>query len=61
MLNKGARKALKSTAALTAGNFYRADLKSAALARASHILASQRPVKTKVRKIKGRKSRAVSA
>jgi len=57
-LARGARKAIKAVTGQTAGQFYRADLTKAAVSRATHLLEAQKPRKQKVRKIKGRKSRA---
>ena len=55
-LTRGARKGFKATAALTTGSYYRGDLQSAALARVSRILDSQKPRKAEKKKTRGRKA-----
>merc|ERR1712166_76344 len=56
---KGARPTTKALKGIMGASFYRRDLESVALARASQILLSQKANKrVKVRTIKGRKSRA---
>jgi large subunit ribosomal protein L28e len=60
--NKSGRKTYKSVANLAAKSGYRGDLRQAAVARASAIKKSQRPVKeTPEKKLRGKKAAAASS
>ena len=55
-LTRGARKGFKAASALT--TYYRGDLQTAALARVSRILASQKPRKAIAKKVRGSRKAA---